>query len=94
LEASSDKKIKKINDSGYLTHCYEELKSISGNLVTFGVSFEDSDNHIIEAINNNPNIKMIFIGCYDIPCDAIINKFSNNNRIKLFSTKDFFNAKL
>lgn len=93
LEASSDEKIKKIKDSEYLSNCYEELKNISGNLVTFGVSFEDSDNHIIEAINNNPKLERIFIGCYDIPCDAIVNKFSNNTEIKLFNTKDFFDVK-
>lgn len=91
LEGTSEEKIKKINDFDYLKHCYNKLKNISGNLVTFGVSFEDSDNHIIEAINNNPNLEKIFIGCYDLPCDAIVDKFSNNDRIKLFSTKDFFN---
>lgn len=90
LEASSDEKRKKINDSEYLTHCYNELNAISGNLVTFGVSFEDSDNHIIEAINNNDKIEKIFIGCYDIPCDTILNKFSHKDKIKLFSTKNLF----
>lgn len=90
LEASSEEKIKTIKDSEYLTHCYNELAEISGNLVTFGVSFEDSDNHIIKAINNNDKLEKIFIGCYDIPCDAILNKFSQKDKIKLFSTKNLF----
>lgn len=92
LEASSDEKMKKINDYEYLTYCYDELKNLAGNLVTFGVSFEDSDNHIIEAINNNNKLEKIFIGCYDIPCDNILDKFSNKDKIKLFSTKNFFDT--
>lgn len=92
LEASSDKKKAEIEKSDYLTYCYESFKNISGDLVTFGVSFLDSDNHIIEAINNNDKIDKIFIGCFDIPCDSILAKFSNIDKIKLFSTKNFFDV--
>lgn len=90
LEGTGKEKIEKIKKYEYLDFCLEQFKSIKGNLITHGVSFADSDNHIIEAINNNNNLENIYIGCYDVPSDEILNKFTCKNKIKLFSTKDMF----
>lgn len=87
LESEHKNKIQEIVASDYLKYCFAQFKSINGILVTFGVSFLDSDNHIIDAINSNPNLEKIFIGCYDNPSEALLEKFKDNSKIFYFSTK-------
>ena len=87
LESEHKNKIQEIDASDYLKYCFTQFKSINGILVTFGVSFLDSDNHIIDAINSNPNLEKIFIGCYDNPSEALLEKFKDNSKIFYFSTK-------
>lgn len=43
-------KKQQINESSYLINCLKALSEISGNLVIFGVSFSQNDDHIIEAL--------------------------------------------
>lgn len=90
LESEHKNKIDEINRYAYLKYCFDNFKNIQGNLVTFGVSFYDSDNHIIEFINNNRALKNIYIGCYDEPSTELIEKFKNNDKVKYFSTKSMF----
>lgn len=87
LESEHKSKIQEINNSPYLKYCFERFKSLNGVLVTFGVSFLDSDNHIIDAINSDTNLEKIFIGCYDNPSEALLEKFKDNPKVFYFSTK-------
>lgn len=92
LESSADDKMKRIKTSPYLKNCFDKFKTISGNLVSFGVAFENSDEHIIKAIKNNQNIQNIYIGGFskDEIIGKIAPKFIDDNRVKFFITKDFF----
>ena len=47
----ANQKLNQIIHNGYLSDCYNHLKSITGRLVTFGFSFGNSDTHIIDALN-------------------------------------------
>ena len=49
---SGNEKLKHIMHNGYLSNCYNHLKNIDGSLITYGFSFNNVDNHIIDAINN------------------------------------------
>lgn len=95
LEGNHVDKKREIEKSNYLTYCYEQLCSLSGDLVTFGVSFFKSDNHIIEAINKNTNIKKVYIGCHGVRiADEILNKFSKDKKLILFDTINFFEPEI
>ena len=92
LEDDAEDKINKIKNSNYLNACFDKFKNISGNLVTMGVAFENSDNHIIDAIYSNVNIKDIYIGGYteDEIRNKMMPKFKENKKVKYFITKDLF----
>ena len=90
LESTSKNKEEEINKNSYLRHCFDNFKNQKGALVTLGVSFYDSDNHIIDSINSNENISKIYIGCYEEPSDELLNKFKDNVKVKYFSTRGIF----
>lgn len=48
---SGNEKLKHIMHNGYLSNCYNHLKNIEGSIITYGFSFNNADNHIIDAIN-------------------------------------------
>lgn len=80
--------------SEYLAYGYEKFKNIEGILVTVGVSFSDSDKHIIDAINNNKKLDEVYIGYYtDDESKLLKNKFHQSNKIKFYCTKDMFKNK-
>ncbi len=92
LEGNAGDKINRIESSNYLKACFDKFQTISGNLVTMGVAFENSDNHIIDAIYSNVNIKDIYIGGYteDEIRNKMMPKFKENKKVKYFITKDLF----
>lgn len=90
LESTAKNKEEQINKNSYLKYCFDSFKNQEGALVTLGVSFYDSDNHIINSINNNDNINQIYIGCYEEPSDELLSKFKDNPKVKYFSTKGIF----
>jgi len=64
-------KLNHITHNQYLTYCYDKLSSIQGSLITFGFSFGENDDHIIEAINKalkksfNNKLWSVYIGVYN-----------------------------
>lgn len=63
-EGTTDHKLKRIKENGYLSRGFSSLKSISGDLFIFGHSIRDEDNHIFDIINSNNKLKKIFISIY------------------------------
>lgn len=65
-------KLNHIMHNHYLSHCYDNLCSISGSVVTFGFNFGQYDEHIIDAINRAakfgrrkfPKLMSIYVGVY------------------------------
>lgn len=63
-------KLKHIMSNQYLMHCYKNLCEVEGSLVTFGFSFGESDDHIVNAINKAANrrgsnkLLNLYIGVY------------------------------
>lgn len=53
-------KLEAIKKDPYLSHCYEKLKTLSGNMVIIGSSLADNDNHIFNQINES-KIEKIYI---------------------------------
>ena len=90
LESTAKNKEDEINKNLYLKYCFDNFKNQTGVLVTLGVSFYDSDNHIIDRINKNDNISQVYIGCYEEPSEELLNKFKDNTKVKYFSTKGIF----
>lgn len=86
-------KLVQIMHNRYLDHCYTQLSSIQGSLVTFGFSFGEYDEHIIEAINiaahhgrrSGDKLFSIYIGVYDEEAaehiESIVGKFRCKVRI-------------
>lgn len=64
LEESAEKKRTDIQNNRYLKHCFDKFRSIHGVLVTYGVRFGKSDQHIFDAIVNNRNLEAIYVGCH------------------------------
>ncbi len=90
LESTPEKKKARIAQSRYLTRCFDELKTAKGNLVTHGLSFMSSDQHIIEAINSNNNLDKIYIGVYGTISEDIKKAFENNPKVSFFNTEGMF----
>ena len=90
LESSPEAKEERIRKSPYLTKCYDEFRALNGTLVTHGLSFMNSDKHIIDAINNNPNLEKIYIGCFNEVSKDILDAFKDNNRVAFFNTAGMF----
>lgn len=61
-EGDSAKKLDRIRANPYLSFCYERLRQLEGDLVTFGFSFSPQDAHILQAIAENPGIRRVFVG--------------------------------
>lgn len=49
-----------------------------------------SDTHIIEAINNNPNLEKIYEGCFNQTTKDIEDAFKDNNKVIFFNTYGMF----
>ncbi len=65
-------KLEHITHNKYLAHCYDRLAQTTGSLITFGFSFGQYDDHIIDAINRDSNfgeksndcLRSVYIGVY------------------------------
>ena len=90
LESTPEAKVERISKSPYLTKCYNEFKALSGTLLTHGLSFMNSDKHIIDAINNNTSLEKIYVGCYNQPTEDIKNAFKDNSKVVFFNTYGMF----
>lgn len=63
-EGTTEHKLKRIKENGYLSRAISSLKRITGNLFIFGHSIRDEDDHFFEIINSNKSIKKIYIGIF------------------------------
>ncbi len=69
---NGNEKLTHIMHNKYLSHCYEQLCTIQGSLITFGFNFGEYDTHIIDAINiaakkgrkAGDKLHSIYIGVY------------------------------
>lgn len=64
LECEGKNKLKEIQNNNYLDYCYQCLSNANGILVTHGVSFANSDDHITEVIHDNKNLDKIYLGLF------------------------------
>ena len=92
LESTPEKKRARIAQSKYLTKCFNELKAVKGTLVTHGLSFMNSDQHIIDAINSNSNLEKIYVGVYKTISSDIKKAFAHNSKVTYFNTDGMFEA--
>ena len=49
-----------------------------------------SDQHIIDAINENSKLEKIYIGVWERISDDIKNAFQNNDKVIFFNTNGMF----
>lgn len=91
---TGESKIKKVNGNVYLKYCYEKFKSIKGNLVIYGVGFNENDQYLIDAIRTNPKLRLFF-GVYDHGnIDEYLNRISSlfgKTKCTFFYTSTAFN---
>lgn len=64
MEGSADRKWQRIHENPYLTDSYIAFHRIAGVLVTYGWGFNFQDQHLVDAILQNPNLMEIWIGVY------------------------------
>ena len=83
-------KLSDIKKNKYLNDCLEQLKNISGNIFLYGIGLGKNDNHVWSSIQNNSNIKNIYISVYSDDSDEFIkqtnNTFNSDNRITFFDS--------
>jgi hypothetical protein len=97
LEDKADDKKKKIENNDYLKNCFDNFKQLKGDLFSFGCSFSNSDNHLLEVLNNNTGLDNLYIGAYtDDEATNINNKLQERysqlaKKAKFYITKGFFN---
>ena len=66
-EGTAEKKLTQIQNSGYLSYCLGKLERIENCLVTFGLSFGESDQHIANVLAHNRKLKRVYIGLFGDP---------------------------
>ncbi|NTW88758.1 MAG: DUF4917 family protein [Desulfobulbaceae bacterium] len=82
-------KLKHITHNQYLTYCYDSFCQAEGSLITYGFSFGQFDEHIIEAINRAAKRKApnklwsIYIGVYSDDDKKHIENISGQFRCKV-----------
>ena len=95
-EGESKNKLDFINENDYLQYCYNKLSEISGVLFIHGHSLNETDQHIFDAINDNYNIKELYISIHKTEepdkkrayAKSRFGKRKGKNKIKLY----FYNA--
>jgi len=66
-EGTAEKKLMQIQSSGYLSYCLGKLERIENCLVTLGLSFGESDQHIANVLAHNRKLKRLYIGLFGDP---------------------------
>ncbi len=61
-EGDPNSKLNQIKTNPYLNHAFSNFTQKKGSLFSFGFSFSEQDQHIVEAIIKNPGIKFLWIG--------------------------------
>lgn len=91
LKDNAPDKMDKIIKNDYLRNCFDAFKTHNGNLITYGVSFMKSDEHIIDAIKANSKLEKMFIGYHSKDDrDRIEKTFAGTDNVYLYCTVDFF----
>ncbi len=68
-EGSADSKLDRIQHSGFLNRAYRSFAAIGGSLFIFGLSFSNSDEHILRLLDRG-KIKPAFISLHGNPNSA------------------------
>ena len=63
-EGSSEHKTERIQGSGYLYRAFLEFKGIEGALFVYGHSLDDEDEHIRNAIAQNVELEVVYVGIH------------------------------
>lgn len=63
FEETTEEKMQKILNNKYLTVAYNTLNNVCGSLFTYGFSFSQNDQHIIDAILNS-RLENFYVGLY------------------------------
>jgi len=63
-EGTTEHKLKRIKENGYLSRSFSSIKSITGDIFIFGHSIRDEDDHVFDIINTNRGLKKIFISLF------------------------------
>jgi hypothetical protein len=61
-EGHSDLKLAQIQGSGYLSNCLRKFQGIQGHLFTFGHSMSEQDQHLVDIISKNEELRYLWIG--------------------------------
>lgn len=61
-EGSSSAKLAQIESSSYLSDVWRKFRGTSGHLFIFGSSLSESDQHVLDAIAKNIEIRHVWIG--------------------------------
>lgn len=61
-EGDSQSKLNQIKNNMYLSHVFSKLSVLGGQFFTFGFSFSTHDQHIIDEIVNNHDIRVVWVG--------------------------------
>lgn len=95
-EGTSEHKLKRITENGYLARAMASLKSIRGNLFIFGHSIRDEDDHVFDLIIRDGKVNNIFISVFgDMNSTAnqhIIKKIENWNNLDTEKNFYLYNA--
>lgn len=65
LEGNSGNKKNYIDNNSYLKSAYQNLSSLDGELIIYGCSMGQNDQHIWDKLNSNNKISTVYIGVDD-----------------------------
>ena len=94
-EGTSKQKVAAIRRSQYLTNVYEEvLPSVGEGLVVYGWSFDEKDQHVLDAISTNPPKRMavsVFTGQTDADQQSFCHQVLKSTGLSMPDTKATLN---
>lgn len=65
-EGDSAEKLAKIQHSAYLSRAYRSLANIRGSLFTYGMSFSENDDHLLECLRTS-QVSRLYLSLYGDP---------------------------
>ncbi|ENW97792.1 DUF4917 family protein [Acinetobacter sp. NIPH 298] len=84
-EGTSEYKLRKIESNSYLNFCYKELSKVKDGLVVIGQGLDPIyDQHLVDAILQNENLKYVAISIY-----SGLSLYEKEKAVKFFEARLF-----
>ena len=66
----AEQKQQAVRKNAYLSYCFDKLSALRGDVVIFGLSLGESDNHIFQALADNAGLARVYLSIHGDPVSS------------------------